>query len=100
MKRIAVVALVLTAGTALGQQLPNFEIEKHCEKAGSIRDYCVEQTQGIYGDLRQQWDTIPAEIRGKCLRWLKTSQHPDSYYLLQMCLRDETMPPPLPGYRY
>jgi hypothetical protein len=100
LKRIAAVALVLTAGTAIGQQLPNFEIEKHCDKAAGGRDYCVERTQGIYEDLRQRWDTIPAETKGRCLGWLKTSGHPDSYYLLQMCLRNEMPPPPPYYYRY
>jgi hypothetical protein len=51
--------------------------------------------------LMQRWDSIPAEIRGKCLRWLKTAEHPDSYYLLQGCLWNEVTPTPsAPWYRY
>ncbi len=99
MKRLAAMVLVFAAGTASGQQLPNFDIEKHCADAGSGRDYCIQRTQGIYEDLRQQWDTIPPPIRAKCLGALKTAPRSNSYYWLQSCLQYETMPPP-PGYRY
>ena len=100
MKRMIAMAFLFVAGTASGQQLPSFEIERHCEKAGGGRDYCVQRTQGIYEDLRQRWDGIPTDIKGRCLRWLKTSAHPDSYYLLQSCLINSTMPPPRWSYPY
>ena len=98
LKRIAAVVLMLASGAAFGQTLPEFSIEKHCEKAGSGRDYCVERTQGIYEELRQHWDSIPGDIRSTCLKRLKTSERKDSYYLLQQCVRYETAPPP--SYRY
>ena len=60
MKRMIAMAFLFAAGTASGQQLPSFEIERHCEKAGGGRDYCVQRTQGIYEDLRQRWDGMPA----------------------------------------
>ncbi len=60
----------------------------------------MQRTQGIYDDLSRRWDAIPPEIRKKCLRWLKTSPHRDSYYLLQSCVDGETMPPAPPPSPY
>lgn len=99
MQRMAGVVLLLAAGGAFGQQLPSFDVEKHCQDAGSGRDYCVERTQGIYNELKEQWDSIPPPIKAKCLSMLKTSPRPKSYYWLQVCLRHETMPSP-PEFRY
>jgi hypothetical protein len=97
LRRIAAAASILAISAASAQQLPSFNIEKHCENAGSGREYCVERTQAIYSELQQQWDSIPAAIRAKCLHSLKTSPRKDSYYWLQGCLRYETAPPP-PAY--
>lgn len=100
MKRVAAtVALLLAAEAAFGQSLPRFDVEKHCEEAGSGRAYCVERTQAIYDELKQQWDSYPTEAKARCLGKLKNSPRPNSYYWLQVCLRHETMPPP-PSFRY
>lgn len=97
MKRIAVLAFMLAAGPAFGQPLPNFPIEKHCESAGGGYDYCVQRTQEIYGRLQERWESIPAEVRDRCLKWLKTSGKPDSYYQLEGCVfGPEAHPPAYP----
>jgi hypothetical protein len=95
---IAVMVLIFAAGAARAQQLPSFDIEKHCKAAESGVDYCVERTQAIYSDLQQQWETIPPPVRAQCLSKLKTAPRPNSYYWLQVCVRREMMPPP--PYRY
>jgi hypothetical protein len=82
MKRVALLVFMLAAKPAFGQSLPNFSIEKHCESAGGGYDYCVQRTQEIYGRLQERWESIPPEVRGRCLRGLKTSSKPDSYYTL------------------
>jgi hypothetical protein len=94
MRHIAVLAFMLVAGPAFGQSLPNFPIEKHCEPAGSIYDYCVQRTQEIYGRLQERWESIPPETRKRCLKWLKTSSKPDSYYQLEGCVLGMAVPPP------
>ena len=100
MKYVAVLAFMLAAGPAFGQSLPNFSIEKHCEPAGEGYDYCVQRTQEIYGRLQERWESIPTEVRGRCLKWLKTSSKPDSYYQLEGCVLRSPMPPPPPAYGY
>jgi len=86
------------ATPAFGQTLPNFSIEKHCQSAGGGYDYCMQRTQGIYEHLQQRWDTVPPEVRGRCLQWLKTSGNSDSYYHLEGCVLGSMMPPPAYGY--
>jgi hypothetical protein len=102
MKHVALLAFMLVAGPALGQSLPNFSIEKHCGAAGGGYDYCVQRTQEIYSRLQERWESIPAETRGRCLRWLKTSSKPDSYYQLEGCVLGSAVPPapPPPVYGY
>ncbi len=96
MKHVAVLAFMLAAGPAFGQPLPNFSIEKHCESAGAIHDYCVQTTQEIYGRLQERWESIAPEARGRCLKWLKTTSKPDSYYQLEGCVLGSAVPPPPP----
>jgi hypothetical protein len=100
MKHLAVLAFMLAAGPALGQSLPNFPIEIHCQAAGGGYDYCVQRTQEIYGRLQERWDSIPPDVRGRCLKWLKTSSKPDSYYQLEGCVLGAAVPPPPPVYGY
>ncbi len=98
MKHVAVLAFMLAAGPAFGQSLPNFSIEKHCESAGGGYDYCVQRTQEIYGRLQERWKSIPPEVRGRCLKSLKTSSKPDSYFQLEGCVLGSAMPPPVSEY--
>jgi hypothetical protein len=100
MKRIAVATLMLAAGPALSQSLPNFPIERHCQAAGDGYDYCVQRTQEIYGRLQEQWEAIPPQVRGRCLKWLKTSGKPDSYYQLEGCVLGSTEAAPPPADEY
>jgi len=102
MKYVAVLAFMLAAGPAFGQSLPHFSIEKHCEPAGTGYDYCIQRTQEIYSRLQERWESIPAEVRGRCLKWLKTLSKPESYYQLEGCVLGSTMPapPPSPVYGY
>jgi hypothetical protein len=100
MKHVAVLAFMLAAGPALGQSLPNFPIEKHCQASGGGYDYCVQRTQEIFGRLQERWDSIPPEVRGRCLKWLKTSSKPDSYYQLEGCVLGSAVPPPPPAPVY
>ena len=55
MKHIALSVLMLAAAPAFAQSLPNFSIEKHCQSAGEISDYCVQRSQEIYGRLQERW---------------------------------------------
>jgi hypothetical protein len=96
MKRVFLLAFVLAAGSAFGQALPNFPIERHCQAAGDGYDYCVQRTQEIYGRLQEQWEAIPRDVRGRCLKWLKTSSKPDSYYQLEGCVFGSAEPTPPP----
>ena len=48
----------------------------------------VERTQEIYGRLQERWESIPPDVRGRCLKWLRTSSKPDSYYQLEGCVLD------------
>jgi hypothetical protein len=100
MKRFSLLAFMLAAGPAFGQSLPSFPIEKHCQAAGEGYDYCVQRTQEIYGRLQEQWESVPREVRGRCLKWLKTSSKPDSYYQLEGCVLGSAMPPPPPPDYY
>ncbi len=65
-----------------------------CKSYGGDHDYCVQRTQEIYGRLQERWESIPAEVRGRCLKWLKTSSKPDSYYQLVGCVLGSAMRPP------
>jgi len=100
MKHVAVLAFMLAAGSAFGQSLPNFPIEKHCQSYGGDYDYCVQRTQEIYGRLQERWESVPAEVRSRCLKRLKTSSKPDSYYQLEGCVLGSAMPPPTSAYGY
>jgi hypothetical protein len=101
MKHAALLVLVMAASPAVGQTLPNFSIEKHCEQAGGGYDYCMQRTQDIYQRLQARWESIPPDVRGRCLKWLRTSGKPDSYYQLEGCvLGSELPPPPPPVYGY
>ncbi len=98
MKHVAVLAFVLAAAPAFGQSLPNFSIEKHCQSAGEGYDYCMQRTQEIYGRLQARWDSLPADVRGRCLKWLKASGKADSYYQLEGCVLGPVAPAPVYGY--
>jgi hypothetical protein len=100
MKHILALAFTLLAGPAFGQSLPNFPIDKHCQSAGDGYDYCVQRTQEIYGRLQEGWGSVPPEVRKRCLKWLKTSGKPDSYYQLEGCVMESAAPPPEPMYGY
>lgn len=100
MKHVAVLAFMLAAGPAFGQPLPNFSIEKHCESAGAIYDYCIQTSQEIYGRLQERWESISPEVRARCLKWLKTTSKPDSYYQLEGCVAGPSEPPPPPVHGY
>ncbi len=100
MKHIAVSVFMLAAAPAFAQSLPNFSIEKHCQSAGGLSDYCVQRSQEIYGRLQERWESVPPEDRKRCLKWLKTTSKPDSYYQLAGCVLGSDMPPPPPVYGY
>jgi hypothetical protein len=100
MKHVASLAFMLAAGPAFGQSLPSFSIEKHCQSYGGDSDYCVQRTQEIYGRLQERWESILAEVRSRCLKWLKTASKPDSYYQLEGCVLGSAMPPPTSAYGY
>ena len=106
MKTVTVLAFMLAAAPAFGQALPTFPIEKHCQSYVGGSDYCMQRTQEIYGRLQERWESIPAEVRTRCLKWLKTSSKPDSYYQLEGCVLGSATPayaPPAPppwGYYY
>jgi hypothetical protein len=100
MKHIALSVFMLAAAPAFAQQLPNFSIEKHCQSAGGLYDYCMQRSHEVYGRLQERWDSVPPEDRKRCLKWLKTTKKPDSYYQLAECVlgADMPSPPPVDGY--
>jgi hypothetical protein len=98
MKRVAALAFMLAAGPVFGQSLPNFSIERHCQPAGGGYDYCVQRTQEIYSRLQDRWEFIPPDVRGRCLKWLKTTSKSDSYYQLEGCVLGSDLPPLIDEY--
>ena len=51
------------------------------------RGLCVHTEQGSYDRLKKRWDTIPDEVRSKCIE--TNNAYPakkDSYYWLELCI--------------
>ena len=72
MKKLILLAAGLPA-IAVAQELPRFDVERHCEKLSQIGggshsmfNTCIELEQDAYDNLRERWGEVSARIRRHC----------------------------------
>lgn len=71
--RTVLFLLALLPAVAVAQDLPRFDVERHCEKLSQIGggshsmfNTCIELEQDAYDTLRARWGEVSARIRRHC----------------------------------
>lgn len=71
--RTVLFLLALLPAVAVAQDLPRFDVERHCEKLSQIGggshsmfNTCIELEQDAYYTLRARWGEVSARIRRHC----------------------------------
>lgn len=71
--RTVLFLLALLPAVAVAQDLPRFDVERHCEKLSQIGggshsmfNPCIELEQDAYDTLRARWGEVSARIRRHC----------------------------------
>lgn len=87
-------AIVIIPLVALANELPWFDVEKHCDAVsqftgGSMSMYngCIDSEQKAYNNLRIRWSQVPAKIRRYCTEVAEFSGR--SYLMLDGCVTIE-----------
>lgn len=85
--------LALLAATAQANELPRFDVEAQCEQVASFGgDFsnttyngCIQMEQSAYNRLRENWASLPGNIRRQCVE-VATFGGPGSYSTLGGCV--------------
>lgn len=93
---LGLIGLVSAVGPASAQNLPRFDVDRHCQEVASfggapsevIRSGCFDMEQSAYDKLKDSWSDIPGSTRKHCLE-VATFGGPGSYSLLEGCLQME-----------
>ena len=96
--RIAVAGLIAASvvTSAASQELPRFDVERHCYEVASfsgppsetIRKGCFDMEQAAYNALKGNWPELPSAMRRHCVE-IATFTPPGSYSILQGCVQME-----------
>jgi len=80
--------------SALGQEVPRFDVEAHCEEVAEfgggshqIFNSCMQMEQNAYNGLKGQWANTSGRIRNHCQEVAEFGG--GSYQILQSCMQME-----------
>lgn len=89
------VGLVLLAGDVAAQDLPEFNVERHCKSMSAMSGgsnfmlkACFDQEQATYDAAKAEWSALDAKIKRHCLQMARMGGTP-SYFMLQACIEQE-----------
>lgn len=88
--KVLLTAVMLTLSSlAISAELPRFDVEANCEDiSGGSHDmfnFCIEEEQKSYNQLRQNSASIDAQTMSYC-----SELSGDSYDMLLFCIEEET----------
>lgn len=92
--RVAMIVLLLGAAEARAQEIPTFDVEKHCRSQSKLfgnsnfmLSACYSQEQEAYDSVKADWDTLDGKIKKNCIAQAKAVL--PSYFMLQACVEQE-----------
>jgi hypothetical protein len=98
-KLLFVAAALIASGiaAAVAQELPRFDVDRHCRTVAafggtyseSLFGGCMDMEQTAYDELKGRWSQLPSTTRQHCIQVARFAD-PGSYSLLQGCLQMET----------
>lgn len=93
-RRLAVLLLAAVPLTAVGQEVPRFDVEAHCEEVADfgggshqIFNSCMQMEQSAYNGLKDHWANTSGRILKHCQEVAEFSG--GSYQILQSCIQME-----------
>ncbi len=89
-------ALVVLAGTAVAQEIPQYDPAVHCKRLAEVSGKyseviygaCLDEEQVAFNALKPRWRTVPAPVRKRCDQ-LGRVEGAGLYTSLQTCLDQE-----------
>ncbi len=92
--RMAVLAGLLLVPAAARAEMPDYDVDKHCNqvyemagKSQAIKQACYQQEQQAYDKLKPKWDALPASMRSHCDQVGRMAGQ--SFTLLEACVEQE-----------
>ncbi|RJF81137.1 hypothetical protein D3877_13015 [Azospirillum cavernae] len=107
--RIGVAMVVMIAGTASAQDIPRYDVAKHCGSVAAagggapsevIRNGCFQMEQSAYNGLKPLWAGLPQAMRKHC-DMVASVGGGGSYSILQGCINmEQSASSQTPGFKY
>jgi len=92
---IGAVAAALLAVEARAQDIPEFNVERHCKSMAAMSGgsnfmlkACYDQEQATYDAAKAEWPTLDGKIKKHCIGMARMGG-PPSYFMLHTCIQQE-----------
>ena len=91
---LALGAIVATGvASAVAQEIPRFDVEKHCEEVASVSgssssmiyNGCIDMEQSSYNSIKKIWGDLDNKIKEHCHEVASFSE-PGSYSIYKGCI--------------